>query len=161
MKFIILVSWVGLPIGIVSLRLSHGGVDFPCSIIAEAVHQTVFHGRKDIVVNPVPIFPNIVFFFDMWIHATTNPDHPQEFIDVIPWVPWNTSIDHQNVVHIQPVTNFVSLILRGRHSQPYCRYMGVVPCIVVNQSCPIGKARYLIPIIPPRHNDWFRLCVHS
>lgn len=38
-------------------------------------------------------------------------------------------------------------------------YVTVVPCIVVHQCGSIGHARYLIAIIPPRHDSCMLVCV--
>ena len=38
--------------------------------------------------------------------------------------------------------------------------MCIVPSIVVNQSCSVGKTCDLVSIIPPAHDNWVRFCVH-
>ncbi len=39
--------------------------------------------------------------------------------------------------------------------------MCIVPCVVVDQSCSIGKTCNLISVVPPGHNDGILLGVHS
>ncbi len=48
----------------------------------------------------------------MRIHATTDPHHPQELIDIIATILTHSSIDDQHIIHIQLITHLKRLILR-------------------------------------------------
>ena len=43
------------------------------------------------------------------------PDHPQEFVDVIPWVADDSAENNQHVIDVEGYHDFVSLTFIGGH----------------------------------------------
>ena len=76
MQLVVFVAWIDTSDGIVALGLSHCGHDFPGAVIGQFVHETVFHGWHDLVVHPVAISSDVVFFLDVGVDSTADSDHP-------------------------------------------------------------------------------------
>lgn len=108
----VLIAWVGVSDIIVPFRLAVSGVDFPSTVVAELIHEAVLHGRKDEVINPVSVLRNIIFLIDVGIYSSSDPHHPQEFVDIVAGVTTHSSVNDQHVVDVQPIADLECLVLR-------------------------------------------------
>lgn len=58
----------------------------------------------DFVVDPIGAFPNVIPFFDLREHPTSNAYHPKEFVDVIAGV---SAISHLDILNAWSMVNYI------------------------------------------------------
>ena len=53
-------------------------------IVRQLVHQAFFQGWGSSLIDPIASSTQEIVFFDMRVDTTSDPDHPNELVDVIP-----------------------------------------------------------------------------
>ena len=76
MKLKIFIARINITNIIITFRLSISSIYLPCTIIAQSIHQTIFHWWKNHIVNSVSVFSNVIFLLNMRINTTSNTNHP-------------------------------------------------------------------------------------
>lgn len=82
----------------------------------------------------------------------TDPDHPQELVDVVRRIPGQPPENNQHVIHIQLPHDLVRLLLRTSHGLPDPADVRVVPRVIVDEDGPVGHRGDLVAVIPPGHH---------
>ena len=88
------------------------------------MHTHVYNSQSNL--NILGVFP------------LCDPDHPEEFVDVVSGVADHSPKDDEDVVNPQHPHDLVGLLLRRGHGLADQRYVTVVPCVVVDQCSPVG-----------------------
>ncbi len=81
----------------------------------------------------------------VWIHLyilgvfpLSNPDHPQELVDIVSGIADHSTKYDQHIVHTQWAHDRVRLLFRGWHRLTHQSYVAIVPSVIVHESRPIG-----------------------
>jgi hypothetical protein len=72
----VFIPWISVSDVIISLWLAICGIHLPSAVVAEFVHQTILHGRQYHIIDAIAITRDVVFFLDVWVHATSDSHHP-------------------------------------------------------------------------------------
>lgn len=132
MQLEVFIAWIGVSDIIVALWLAVCGIDLPGTIVAEFIHEAVFHCREDQVIDSVAVLRDVILLVDVWVHSSSDSHHPEEFVDIVARVTTHSSVDDQDVIDIQPVADLKCLVLRRTHSETNSSDVGVVPGVVID-----------------------------
>lgn len=110
-QLVVLETWVVVTHSIVTLGFSLSSVDLPSTVVRQPIHQRVAHGGGNRRIGTISHPSDVVFFLNVRIDSSTDPHHPQELIDIVSGVVTHTSVDDQHVINVQPIANFVGLVL--------------------------------------------------
>lgn len=93
-QFEVFIAWIDFSHIVESLWFSICCIDFPSSIITQTIHERVLHGRQNMGIDSIPVSSNIIFLFYMWVHTSSDSDHPQEFVDIVSAVSANSTVNN-------------------------------------------------------------------
>merc|ERR1711939_637089 len=130
------------------------GEELVVVVVRHLVHKRVAHSGRSLVVDAIlATRGEVVALVDLVRPDTfSDPDHPQELVDVVTRVPEQSTENDKHVVNLVLLHDRVRHLLPAGHGLANSRDVSVVPGVVVDQRRTVGHTTNLVAVVPPTHN---------